>query len=522
MFEIGQTVRTHYEVTGLLEPPPYGRWYGGVQSRTRMPVLLWTIGAPFARTRDERQELLERLVRCYEVRHPNFAPLVDCFLEGDELVAVLGVGSAPSIAAYLARRKSEGTPVELGEARVILEHLCGAVAALHDIGLVLGELRPEAVRITPSGVAVVSVAAGIQASAVELVRSLRRAGAGRWMAPELHHGGRVGQDADVYSLAALAHLVIYGEPHGWPDGVRRGLFASIGRRLAHGAWRARPAQRYPAVDEVLRTALSGAPDRRPVNAEALFAMLERAIRSSLQKTMLAAPAPVAAPAPSVAHQPTMQTGGYAATPAQKTMLADMSALPLTPVSPAPVQLAPSARTMMVEPGPPPAVAAPATAPQIFSMGTQLPPTAATMMVEPPAPAPVVEQPRWAPPSAMHLPPEESTMMVGAPLLPTAPATTTPSTPTIMAEPRAPVIADPPRSSLALDIDIGAFEAVGAEKNKTREVDTNEIAQILANDIARDPVPAPVATSSPTAEANKTREVDAKEIADLLARTRRDE
>lgn len=114
------------------------------------------------------------------------------------------------------------------------------------------------------------------------------------------------------------------------------------------------------------------------------------------------------------------------------------------------------------------------------------------------------------------------MMVGAPLLPTAPATTTPSTPTIMAEPRAPVIADPPRSSLALDIDIGAFEAVGAEKNKTREVDTNEIAQILANDIARDPVPAPVATSSPTAEANKTREVDAKEIADLLARTRRDE
>jgi len=518
MFDIGQTVRTHYEVTGLLETPAYGRWYGGVQTRTRMPVLLWTIGAPFVRTREARQELLERVVRCYEVQHPNYAALVDCFIEDDELVAVLGVGSAPSIASYLARRKTEGTPVELGEARVILEHLCGAVAKVHDAGLVLGELRPEAVRITPNGVAVVSVGAGLQASPVELARALRRAGAGRWLAPELHHGGRVAQEADVYSLAALAHLVIYGVSHGWPDGVRRGMFGSIGRWIAHGGWKQRPAERYPAVDEILKMALSGPAEKRPVNAEALFAHLERAIRNSLLKSVLSAPAPVALP-PQGPTQP-ITVGGPAPTaspyagvaPSSKTMLADMSALPSVPVAPLPVQLPPSARTMMVDPAP--IVNAPAA-----PVATQLPPSARTMMVEP-APPPPQAAPLYAPPSAMHLAPEESTMMVEAPVLPAPIAAVAQPA----AEARAPVVTDAPRSSLAVDIDVEAFHAVGTEKNKTREVDTQQIAQLLANEIAtaRDDVPAPRATGAPSTEANKTREINANEIADLLARTRRDD
>jgi hypothetical protein len=509
MFDIGQTVRTHYEVTGLLETPAYGRWYGGAQSRTRMPVLLWTFGAPFVRTREERQELLERIVRCYEIQHPNYAALVDCFIEGDEVVAVLGVGNAPSIASYLARRKAEGTPVELGEARVILEHLCGAVAAVHNAGLVLGDLRPEAVRITPNGVAVVSVGAGLQASPVELARALRRAGAGRWLAPELHHGGRVAEEADVYSLAALAHFVIYGVAHGWHDGVRRGLFAKMGRWIARGGWRDRPAQRIAAVDEVLKMALSGPAEKRPVNAEALFALLERAIRNALLKSVLSAPAPVALP-PQGATQP-LSVGGASpygsATPSSQTMLADMSALPSAPVAAAPVQLPPSARTMMVE-------AAPVVA-------THLPPTAATMMVEPPAPiAPQAQpqpQPLYAPPSAMHLSPESRTMMVDAPLVPAAAAAGA----VAPAEPRAPVVTDAPRGSLAVDIDLSAFEAVGTEKNETREVDTQQIAQLLANDIAGgDGAPRP--SDAPTTEANKTREINASEIADLLARTRRDD
>lgn len=286
MYEIGQFVHKHYRITGLLPKAPYGARF--VASARGPQLMLWAIGAPFIRHKADQDRLIERLSRFYKVRHPNLPQLLDLFVEGREVVMVHQLVSGMDLAGEIARRRG---PLQPDEARVAIAHLCSAVSQCHQLGIVVGDLWPGGVCFQPEGTMLLATGAGVHASPRLMSTAMIDARSGDYVAPELRLWGRGDVRADVWSLGALAHLMVYGEPYGWSDGVARGLFASVGRWLRFGSRRVRPAARHPAVDQALRRALSPDPDRRQPNPETLYEELARALHA-----VAAAPPPAPDPA----------------------------------------------------------------------------------------------------------------------------------------------------------------------------------------------------------------------------------
>ncbi len=287
MYQVGQAVHKHYQITGLRERPPYGARYSA-QIRGGQQVMLWALGAPLVDGRSDQDRLIERMSRLYKVRHPNLPQLLDLFVEGREVVMVQPLVTGVGVAGELLRRRD---PLSLEEARVSLAHLCSAISQCHQLGLVVGDLWPEGVCFTPEGTMLIATGMGVQVSPRHLVAAMAGARLGSYVAPELRLWRRADSRADIWSLGALAHLMIYGHPYGWSDGVRRGMFASIGYWLRFGSRRVRPEQRHAAIDEVLRRALSSNPDRRPRDPESFYDQMARALHEA-QLAAARAPAPI--------------------------------------------------------------------------------------------------------------------------------------------------------------------------------------------------------------------------------------
>lgn len=142
-----------------------------------------------------------------------------------------------------------------------------ALGAIHQAGVVHRDLKPENVLLGPDGPRVIDFGIA-RTEDMSLTASREVAGTPRYMAPELLHGGRAGQPADVYGwgavvlFAATGHDPFEGEHLGYvmnqvlttePD---VSVLAEPLRTLVAAALRKNPDAR-PSAEALLRGLLGG-------------------------------------------------------------------------------------------------------------------------------------------------------------------------------------------------------------------------------------------------------------------------
>jgi serine/threonine protein kinase len=478
VYQLGQLIHDRYEVSGILEPLALGQLYRAIQRKGGMHVFLWVVGPRLLPDQGSRQRFVQALSRAYGARHPNVLPMCDLFIERNDVVLALQYLEGPTLGVFLEQRRATG-PLARGEAWSLIEQVGSAVSQFHQLGMVIAALRPETLLVTSSGVMLRDPGVAMSIPRARFLDAIKHGRAWSWLAPEVREKRAVDLHADVYSLAAVAHLILYGSPHPWPDGTRRGLFAKMGRRLRFGARPRRPQNSWPLVDAVLARALEGHPRARPFDVETLLGQVQAALYRSPDR-----PAPVAAaPVPKSAGARTVQM--------EASGPANLPAPPAAPPAPARTMMAPTP-----SPAPAPTMMAPSPAPAPTMMApSPSPAPAPTMMAPSPSPAPAPAPTMMAPsPSPAPAP----TMMAPSPSPSPAPTMTAPS----------PSPAPPPQEPGVMTIDAELPpSAMPMRGNTTRQLDSNEINSLLQ--------------AESRAELNKTREVNTAEIEALLAASRED-
>jgi tetratricopeptide (TPR) repeat protein len=149
------------------------------------------------------------------LRHPGIVQVLEAGRHGDypwiamELVEGMDLGTQID-------RWSEAPPMDRFE-RVerILRDLCGALAYVHDQGLIHRDLKPSNVLVTRDGRAKITDFGVVKAAGGQFTTQLtvagRLVGTVAFMAPEQITGDGVDARADLYSLGAVLYVLLTGQ-----------------------------------------------------------------------------------------------------------------------------------------------------------------------------------------------------------------------------------------------------------------------------------------------------------------------
>ncbi|MEP6862145.1 MAG: tetratricopeptide repeat protein [Deltaproteobacteria bacterium] len=191
-----------------------------------------------------------------KVSHPGVIQVFDAGLlpDGRPFLA-LPLLHGETLAVRLARER-----LETGEALALFYATVDAVAALHDIGLLHRDIKPdnlflerERLILLDFGIARDSAASPSTSTQQGLVR-----GTPAYMAPERFFGGGTAIASEVYELAVTLHMLLTGELP-WADATN--LDERLSPRVS--------AQLSPELAATLRAALSVRLEERPRNVRAL-------------------------------------------------------------------------------------------------------------------------------------------------------------------------------------------------------------------------------------------------------------
>ncbi len=248
---LGQVVARRFRVLALQHAGPRGHVYeveppGVGQSRRALKVL----GLPEAREPEAIERLHVHVDRVQGLEHPHAERVYE-------------LGTLPDGAAYLVTEWlpfdslddaiAHGGRLPLARALQVVAAVAEGLAALHQRGVVHGDVRPEHVLVSPAreGYARVVLVDGGIAARLETRLPPGLKGPLAFLSPQ-RAKGRVSASDDVYALGALAYFLLTGV-HPFEADDPRGRAASLDpvervRWLHENALPIRLARRAPVPD----------------------------------------------------------------------------------------------------------------------------------------------------------------------------------------------------------------------------------------------------------------------------------
>ncbi len=254
----GRILGERYQMRELLGRGGMGEVWRAFDLKLRVDVALKAVVADRAENERARDMLRQEVRSAREVVSPNVCRIFDLVVEeGQELVSMEYIDGA-TLADTLRLRG----PLQLQEAREIASQFLSGLEAIHKVGLVHRDFKPENVMLTRAG-RVVVMDFGLAKGRAEVVTGTI-SGTPAYMSPEQARGEPLDARADVFSAAVVLTemLTVGGE----------------GIRARQALWRA-VRESPPQVGEgpwaaVLRQALEPEAERRPASARALAHALE--------------------------------------------------------------------------------------------------------------------------------------------------------------------------------------------------------------------------------------------------------
>ncbi len=277
---IGTLIGGRYRIERRLGAGGMGEVYVALDTREEVEVAIKLLNPALA----NEEQYLERFLREAEVTslldHPHVVKAIDSGTHDDgSPYLVMELVAGKSLSAYM--RERNGEPLDLPIVISIARQIASALAAAAEINVIHRDLKPANVMIAeaPGGELRVKVldfgiARFLRSPTYQtLTMTGQVLGTPAYMSPEQAFGERVDLTTDIYSLGAILHALLTGEPpHGRGPEVLARLLAGERERLTE----VRPDLGPAAA--VIERCLAPAPADRYPSAEALdrdLASLER-------------------------------------------------------------------------------------------------------------------------------------------------------------------------------------------------------------------------------------------------------
>jgi serine/threonine protein kinase len=216
-------------------------------------------------------EMLQRFIQEYavlaDIDHPNIAKIYDQGFADDYAYIAMEYLSGGDFKTEIAQRPSHARIITL------LQQIVSALAAVHQLGIIYRDLKPENLMFRADGTLVL-VDFGIVKNIREKTNSVRRAQQGQiigtpyYVSPEQAGGKDVTHRSDFYSLGVILYELLVGARPFRGDSLGELLNAHI-----HS-----PTPRLPAVharfQPFLDCMMAKIPEDRPADCTAVWRNLE--------------------------------------------------------------------------------------------------------------------------------------------------------------------------------------------------------------------------------------------------------
>ncbi|MBL4634673.1 MAG: protein kinase [Kofleriaceae bacterium] len=272
LISLGSTLGGMYRILHEINRGAMGIVYRGEDLGLGRPVAIKVL-RPDLSTDDELvDKFRSEAALLASIRHPNLVQVFSFGTENDAVYFVMELVEGEPVSQIARRWALEGEYINLHAVGTIIEEIADALDAIHALGIVHRDVKPENVLIDRINDRAVLVDVGI---AKRVGDARDAAGTPGYAAPESFMAADETPLTDVYGLAATAYAMITGSaPY-----VSDDLDTLIRRQLTEPI--APPSQLRTdistAVDQVLAKALHPTPQRRFHSANALAAALTRAL-----------------------------------------------------------------------------------------------------------------------------------------------------------------------------------------------------------------------------------------------------
>lgn len=217
--QTGEVLGKRFRVARLLGSGGMGDVYEAYDQQLNAPVAIKTIRAEIAQeaaiiSRFRREVQLSR-----QVTHPNVCRAFELLELSREDGSVVRFLTMEFVAGEtLAERLRRSGPMEVGEARPLIEQMVAGLAAAHAAHVIHRDFKGSNVMVTSGGRAVVTdfgLARSISLNeGTTQTASGVAAGTPAYMAPEQLEGGTIGPSADIYALGVVMYEMATGKvPH---------------------------------------------------------------------------------------------------------------------------------------------------------------------------------------------------------------------------------------------------------------------------------------------------------------------
>jgi len=249
---------SHYLIE-LIGSGTFGEVYRAFDPMLQRDVALKVIGNPEACMLDS-EDFIAEAQRLAQVRHRNVLAVYGAGYQGREV----GFWCELLLGQTLEDALSSGQPFAWDDGLGVMSDLGQALRAVHQAGLIHGDIKAANVMLEPErGAVLLDFGAGIDSNAQGALGILQ--GTPLYMAPEVLHGEPVSQASDVYALGVLFFRLLSGR---FPSTaatlgeLRAQVSESV--EISRGSFKACPREFRKLLSEML----ARDPEHRP-DAEAL-------------------------------------------------------------------------------------------------------------------------------------------------------------------------------------------------------------------------------------------------------------
>lgn len=270
----GQSIDNRYLVVATIGWGATGAVYLAEDMRLQRRVAIKLIHPPVAADPKLCDMFLREAESMAKVRHPNVVEVYDVGRMGGAPYLVMPYITRVHLRAWA--RERHGPPLPVDVMIGVVAQIAAGVGALHDVGLVHGDLKPSNILVC-DGHQVVVADLGLSRVVASGQRFSLPGATPGYLAPELILNEDIpAQDAykiDVYALGVIAYWLVVGNTPAGRGPVEQVLRRQIDRDPSPPS---EVRSELPAaLDPLLLSALERDPDRRPTIAEFCQSLLER-------------------------------------------------------------------------------------------------------------------------------------------------------------------------------------------------------------------------------------------------------